>query len=349
MILLLDGVDEIYPDLESPFIKMLEKIKQKSSNQIYLSTRPHLKNELENKFDVCAFKFRPMVDEQRLKFIRNIFKSCNIFETSTKLIPFLQLFEESENSQNCRIDNALMIKIIAEVYGEYYFNKDSNQVNLFKVLEKIIQKHLKESSQKIFQLNLLDPESRFSRREVHEVNAIIKILGDKFGQHLKDLAIIKNWIFKERNNWSHHKIQRHGILTAESKINSKMHEIDFIHRIYAELYIIKHITTFLYDIDYRNSKEECEKVFKILQFILNSTDDFMIISKILFDYVKINKGKKIYDKMMRVVIENLHLIYDDISSSGYHESLIRFWGAILNKRQDELMEDCKKFEFKMNK
>lgn len=77
VIFLIDGVDEISPSFKTFVVRMMNAIEKLTFNQLWISTRPHLLEELESNFHSVTFKLKPFTYKNRKEFFKKFFNSKN--------------------------------------------------------------------------------------------------------------------------------------------------------------------------------------------------------------------------------------------------------------------------------
>jgi hypothetical protein len=64
IVMMLDGFDEISPFYKQTMIDLLQALRQKAIEQLWVTTRPHLREELEDKLHQLSNKLEPFSEDQ---------------------------------------------------------------------------------------------------------------------------------------------------------------------------------------------------------------------------------------------------------------------------------------------
>jgi hypothetical protein len=66
---MVDGFDEISPSYKETVLDMLQVLKQTSVNQLWVTTRPHLREELEDNLQQMAYTLQPFSEVEQVEFL----------------------------------------------------------------------------------------------------------------------------------------------------------------------------------------------------------------------------------------------------------------------------------------
>jgi hypothetical protein len=69
IIMMIDGFDEISPSYTDTVIDLLQGLKQTEVEQLWVTTRPHLKNELEDKLPQLSYTLQPFSEGNQIEFL----------------------------------------------------------------------------------------------------------------------------------------------------------------------------------------------------------------------------------------------------------------------------------------
>jgi hypothetical protein len=69
IVIMLDGVDEISPFYKDTVIDLLQALRQTAVEQLWVTTRPHLKEELEDKLQQLSYTMKPFSEPNQLEFL----------------------------------------------------------------------------------------------------------------------------------------------------------------------------------------------------------------------------------------------------------------------------------------
>ena len=70
IILMLDGFDEISPNYKGTVIDLLQAVRQTAVEQLWVTTRPHLREELEDKLQQLSYTLEPFSVENQVEFLK---------------------------------------------------------------------------------------------------------------------------------------------------------------------------------------------------------------------------------------------------------------------------------------
>lgn len=117
-----DGFDEISPSFKEFNKRLFEKILEKSKNQLWVSTRPHLEQELTETLKGQTFKIKPLSLNERANFMRQIFQNKNINEavinaTLPKIEQFLIDLREC-TFEPFGVTNPLILGMLVELFED---------------------------------------------------------------------------------------------------------------------------------------------------------------------------------------------------------------------------------------
>jgi len=70
LVVMVDGFDEISPKHKETVIEMLQVLKQTSLEQLWVTTRPHLREELEDKLQQLSYTLQPFSEFEQVEFLK---------------------------------------------------------------------------------------------------------------------------------------------------------------------------------------------------------------------------------------------------------------------------------------
>jgi len=79
IIIMLDGFDEISPSYEKTVLDLVQGLRQTAVEQLWVTTRPHLKNELEDKLEQLSYTLEPFSEEDQIAFLSKFWSLKNWF------------------------------------------------------------------------------------------------------------------------------------------------------------------------------------------------------------------------------------------------------------------------------
>jgi hypothetical protein len=71
-VIMLDGFDEISPSYKATVIDLLQALRQTAVEQLWVTTRPHLREELEDKLQQLSYTLEPFSEENQVEFLKKI-------------------------------------------------------------------------------------------------------------------------------------------------------------------------------------------------------------------------------------------------------------------------------------
>lgn len=265
--ILMDGFDEICPSYKQFIMNLMVGIKKKTTNQLWIATRPHLVEELEAELpDLCAFKLKPFSRENREEFFEKFLKHKMIDDMSTKLNEiesFLRLLM-NHSWLSDSFSNPLLLRMIAELF-EDDSSFELSSTSMFSVYDHFASKMVEKSLDK-------GPEAKKNLVNCYGNAKIIEFYQKKAFQvmfrrmDVDDVIVsVVKMIEVSLNNAetpSVDDVVRVGLMYCDGSDN-----FHFIHRTFAEFYIAK----FLYETVFLArfcSKEELHAAMEVLALVL---------------------------------------------------------------------------------
>ena len=253
IVIMLDGFDEISPDYKETVVTLLQALRQTAVEQLWVTTRPHLKEKLEDKLHQLSYTLEPFSEKNQIEFLTKFWSSNTWFsemknkgkeESKKKLEVYAkELIKNLGNSISDKDKEftgiPLQIRMLAEAFDR----------------EVKINYHSAESMPDLqFQLDLLGLYGRFIERkydiyyedklQVPVYNVVAK------AQRERDLKVMRKdhqllalkVLFTEEQvtsfeidshfTFSNEELARIGI--AELNYGDKL---QFIHRTFAEFFV----------------------------------------------------------------------------------------------------------------
>jgi hypothetical protein len=245
MILLFDGFDEISPRYTQKVLKLLNELKNTKIEKIWVTTRPHLKYDLENEFTTLSYEICAFNKDNQKEFLKNFWtknlelpligdKRFNIFSTQ-----ILQLITRSiQDKERKFIGIPLQTRILAEAYKNDFENfhqsycEEPNlpkNLNLLELYRTFINKKYEIYFKKLM-IEVGNPgveDLKKASRKLFDIQHKFFAIKALFGN--AKLSPEKNFIDKES-------LSRIGIVKIIDK------KIIFIHRTFAEYFAIEWLT-----------------------------------------------------------------------------------------------------------
>lgn len=312
VIIFMDGFDEISPEFENIVINIIYGLKETAINQLWVTTRLHLKEKLETKLGVQSCTLKPFTIFDQVEFL-NMFwcKKCDIKNASMKRIEYFGelLLDHISISMSGReevlMGIPLQTRIIAELFQkeflEFYYSdhKEPNFSELFslvKLYDKFldrkfdifIEEKLKSLTSNQAAQGVRNREIKYFRKQ-HQYLALHLLLSKNDAD---DLTMILNLKSSEIEPGE---IVRIGVV---KETDQKLH---FIHRTFAEYYLALFLEEFIH----------FEKTKKILMNTIFSRSEFEVVRRFLDSFLsrKLNKQHEFFfiDYLEPTAIENILL------------------------------------------
>ena len=105
VVVMLDGVDEISPSYERTVIDLLQALKEKSVEQLWVTTRPHLRETLEKNLKAHSYTLEPFSKVDQVEFLTKFWcQKLNLQGTSQQQLEMYatEIIEKLEQSINDR-------------------------------------------------------------------------------------------------------------------------------------------------------------------------------------------------------------------------------------------------------
>jgi hypothetical protein len=69
-VLMMDGFDEVCPFYKETVIDLLQALRQTAVEQRWVTTRPHLREELKDKLQQLSYSLEPFSEENQVEFLK---------------------------------------------------------------------------------------------------------------------------------------------------------------------------------------------------------------------------------------------------------------------------------------
>ena len=288
IVIMLDGFDEISPSYEETVCDLLQALRQTAVEQLWVTTRPHLRNELEDKLQQLSYTLEPLSENDQVEFL-------------IKFWTLQDWFTEREEKGKEIEKNSLevyakhLIKILAEsIHGT---ERDFTGIPLHShMLAEVFDEEVKTFSQYAesmpnsqFHLDLLDLYGLFIQRKYdiyHKEKLQVPVIS-AFGkeQRERELMLMRKdnqvlalmVLFTEeqvtlfQNNietfLSNEELTRIGIVQLSHE--GKPH---FIHRKFAEYYVADYLVNCL-----REGNNTSEQVLSFILKDIFLKNDYRVI------------------------------------------------------------------------
>ena len=75
IVVMMDGFDEVCPFYKETVIDLLQALRQAAVTQLYVTTRPNQRQELEDKLQQLSYTLEPFSEENQVEFFNKILES----------------------------------------------------------------------------------------------------------------------------------------------------------------------------------------------------------------------------------------------------------------------------------
>jgi len=145
LVVIVDGFEEISPRYKETVIDMLQVLKHTSLEQLWVSTRPHLREELEDNLQQMSYTLQPLSAEQQVEFLKKYWLRNPNFEATKPhrldsyaeaLIKYMaQTISDKENElTGIPLQTHMLAETFEEGFRTFYYS-DKTQPELPQTLE----------------------------------------------------------------------------------------------------------------------------------------------------------------------------------------------------------------------
>lgn len=120
VIILMDGFDEVSPCYDQFLMHLLKAMHEHSSNQLWISTRPHYASKLKLNSDTKAFKLKPFTAVNRREFFSHFFVGqMSTEELNLKLAEIEAFLTSFHTSWGCLpIASPMIVRLIVNLFED---------------------------------------------------------------------------------------------------------------------------------------------------------------------------------------------------------------------------------------
>jgi hypothetical protein len=288
IVIMMDGFDEISPFYKQTVIDLLQALRETAVEQLWVTTRPHLREELEDKLQQLSYTLEPFSEGNQLDFLTKFWSLKEWFtETEgkgdekgkSKLKIYAELLIENLAYSIGDKDREftgipLLTRMLAEAFDEavktFYQSAEPNpkiscKLDLLGLYERFIERKYDIYQEEKFQVtmsNVIATEQR--KRDLKHMTEDHQLLAFKLLFTKEQLALFQN---NRECSFSAEQLTRIGIVQVSH--DGKPH---FIHRTFAEYFVADCLVDRL-----REGNNTSEQV---LDFILKDIflkDDYRVI------------------------------------------------------------------------
>lgn len=269
VILFFDAFDEISPNCKGNTLKLFKLFKIQDKNQIWVTTRTHLEEDIESELGVLAHRLKVLDENEQVEFLKEHWK--NSHESNEFIEKCARKLVEKISQMVATNPSVIGLPLIVEGLGKFYnteinesFNEKVEKLHISMVYDKIIIEASLNILKLKFPQKVLENISKSeSILNVHQFLAIVYFFSEDFAE---DLGMTH-----DEDEWSLEEIARGGIISY-----SKGEKVKFNHETYAE-----HLISFNLFLCLKNSKKLGNFQTILLEKIL--TEEKFKISRMLLD------------------------------------------------------------------
>jgi ankyrin repeat protein len=321
LIILFDGLDEVI-DYKKDMVEIVSNLeKNHNLKKIIITTRTHLKKELEDELGVITYRLIKFDKENQIEFLkkywlneaREHYKLTE--ETEIEIVNFAKILVEKfnrivTNRINDFIGIPLQIRMLADMFRENVTNFImEKKLELVNELKSIIDL---ENIAQFYERFL---ESKFDDKYIFKDGNVIARDLDRYEEEKENyydnhfeysFQLIFKKCIRKRNSKENEcqklmkRITKFGII-----IQFNEYEPRFLHESYAEFFIAKQIVS--NKLNYQEFKPEIKRIFENKDFILirKFIDNILMKS---CDEIIINKSDISFDLIKVACVENLYFL-----------------------------------------
>jgi len=253
MVIMLDGFDEISPFYKETVIDLLQALRQTAVEQLWVTTRPHLREELEDKLQQLSYTLEPFSEDNQVEFLTKFWSLKDWFTEpnvkgeekekgkveiyAEKLIKKLSESISDRDRQFTGIP--LQSRMLAEAFDEevriFYESAESKpeifyNLDLLGLYETFIERKHDIFQEEKFQVSVNNAAAKEQREhDLKSMRLDHQLLALKMLFNEEQVALCQK---SKECSFSTEKLTRIGIVQIHC--DGKPH---FIHRTFAEYYV----------------------------------------------------------------------------------------------------------------
>jgi len=343
-VIMLDGFDEISPFYKKTVIDLLQGLRQTAVEQLWVTTRPHLRDELEDKLQQLSYTLEPFSEEDQIAFLRKFWSLKDWFTQpndkgeekekgkleiyAEKLIK--KLFKSISDKDRALTGIPLQTRMLAEAFDEevktFYQSAEPMfllefKLELFELYGRFIERKydiFQEEKCIVRVDNVAAIEQR--ERDLKNMRKDHQLLALKVLFTEEQVALIES---KCDSTFSIEQLTRIGIVQV-----SHGGKPQFIHRTFAEYYVADCLV---------NSLTEGNNISEqVLSFILKDIfqkEHYQVIRAFIDGLLSRCKITKVVLKQYGNRIHDLRIYYDKILHRAAFEGNSNIIGFLLDSVQ----------------
>ena len=136
VVVMVDGFDEISPSYKETVIDMLQVLKQASLEQLWVTTRPHLREELEDNLQQVSYTLQPFSEVEQVEFLKKFWpENLNLAGTkqhrlqiyATALISKLaqSISDKDKEFTGIPLQTRMLAEAFEEDFASFYLSQKS--------------------------------------------------------------------------------------------------------------------------------------------------------------------------------------------------------------------------------
>ncbi len=288
-IIMFDGFDEISPDYKNIVIDLLKALIKYNPKQLWITTRPNMRIELEDNLQQFAYTLKPYSEKNQKDFLEKFWMNkLGISESDSRLVSYAYALLDNLK-QSIRNEDftgiPLQIRMLAEVYEKecsdfYRFNELKPKLKTKLDLNDLYEEFLKIKYGINFtekkRIDLTEPQNREDFKEktkIYENEYQIMAVYTLFNENTCTKLLQEDEVQIKETFIQDFKEGKKNIGIIDKIIEDKP---EFIHKTYAEYLVV----TFLIN---RLQRE------KILEFLIKELllkSDYQVIRKFLNSWLR---------------------------------------------------------------
>ena len=285
LVVMVDGFDEISPRYKETVLDMLQVLKQTSLEQLWVTTRPHLREDLEDNLQQLSYTLQPFSEFEQVRFLKKFWtENLNLVVTNqdrleiyaTALIRKLaqSIRDKDKEFTGIPLQTRMLAEAFEKEFNSFYLSKDSEPVLPYKLGLLDLYRRFIENKYDIYYIEKAKiPQNNIAAEMVREYDH--KLLQFEHQQLALQALLPENELTVLQigydSKFSDENLARIGIVQRNNK--GKLH---FIHRTFAEYCVAE----FLFEKLTKNTKQ-CTQVqdFLLNEVLLKS--DYQVMRNFL--------------------------------------------------------------------
>jgi len=253
LVIMLDGFDEISPFYKETVIDLVQALRQTAVEQLWVTTRPHLREQLEDKLQQLSYTLEPFSENNQVEFLTKFWSLKDWFtETNDKeeekekskleiyAEELIKKLSESISDKDRQFTGIpLQTRLLAEAYDEKartFYRSDkskpeiSDKLDLLWLYETFVERKYDIYQEEKLQVSVNKAAAKEQREhDLKSMRLDYQLLALKMLFNEGQVALCQK---SKECSFSAEKLTRIGIVQkiCEGKLN-------FIHRTFAEYYV----------------------------------------------------------------------------------------------------------------